>query len=91
MSKKIDFTNAKMIEGIIKSVDAISKTLGPKGSCVAIQNSWGNPDITRDGVTVSKNIAFKDPAMNMSSVSKSCSHKNRRAIRRRNFKLFYPN
>ena len=65
MSKKIDFTNAKMIEGIIKSVDAISKTLGPKGSCVAIQNSWGNPDITRDGVTVSKNISFKDPAMNM--------------------------
>lgn len=54
-----------MIDGIIKSVDAISKTLGPKGSCVAIQNSWGNPDITRDGVTVSKNIAFKDPAMNM--------------------------
>ena len=65
MSKKIEFTNAKMIDGIIKSVDAISKTLGPKGSCVAIQNSWGNPDITRDGVTVSKNIAFKDPAMNM--------------------------
>lgn len=65
MSKKIDFTNVKMIEGIVKSVDAISKTLGPKGSCVAIQNSWGNPDITRDGVTVSKNISFKDPAMNM--------------------------
>lgn len=65
MSKKIEFTNAKMIEGIVKSVDAISKTLGPKGSCVAIQNSWGNPDITRDGATVSKNISFKDPAMNM--------------------------
>ena len=37
-NKKIEFSNAKMIEGIIKSVDAISKTLGPKGSCVAIQN-----------------------------------------------------
>ena len=65
MSKKINFTNAKIIEGIIKSVDAISKTLGPKGSCVAIQNSWGNPDITRDGATVSKSIEFKDPEMNM--------------------------
>ena len=65
MSKKIEFSNSKMIEGIIKSVDAISKTLGPKGSCVAIQNSWGNPDITRDGATVSKSIVFKDPAMNM--------------------------
>ena len=64
-NKKIEFSNAKMIEGIIKSVDAISKTLGPKGSCVAIQNSWGNPEITRDGVTVSKSISFKDPAMNM--------------------------
>lgn len=65
MSKKIEFTNKKMIEGIVKSVDAISKTLGPKGSCVAIQNSWGNPDITRDGATVAKNISFKDPAVNM--------------------------
>ena len=57
-NKKIEFSNAKMIEGIIKSVDAISKTLGPKGSCVAIQNSWGNPEITRDGVTVSKSISL---------------------------------
>lgn len=65
MSKNIEFSNKKMIEGICKSVDAIAKTLGPKGSCVAIQNSWGNPDITRDGVTVSKSIVLKDPAMNM--------------------------
>ena len=65
MSKKIEFSNAKMIDGIVSSVNAISKTLGPKGSCVAIQNSYGNPDITRDGVTVSRSISFKDPAMNM--------------------------
>ena len=53
MSKRIEFTNTPMIEGVKESVKAISKTLGPKGSCVAIQNSWGVPDITRDGATVS--------------------------------------
>lgn len=65
MSKKIETTNAGMINGIKKSVEVISQTLGPKGRCVAIQNSFGNPEITRDGATVAKAISLSDPSENI--------------------------
>lgn len=54
-----------MIAGINKTVDAVKVTLGPKGKCVAIQNGFGVPDITRDGATVAKAIDLKDSIENM--------------------------
>ena len=56
MAKEINYESGKekMIEGIDKTVNAVKVTLGPKGKCVAIQNGWGVPDITRDGATVAK-------------------------------------
>ena len=65
MSKKIIKGQEKLILGINSVVDTVKVTLGPKGKCVAIQNSFGVPDVTRDGATVAKNINFKDPAVDM--------------------------
>lgn len=65
MSKKIETNNAGMISGIKKSVDVIAQTLGPKGRCVAIQNAFGDPEITRDGATVAKSISLPDPSEDM--------------------------
>lgn len=58
-------TQDEIIKGVVATVDAIKTTLGPSGKCVAITNSYGDPTITRDGVTVSKSISFKDPLKNM--------------------------
>lgn len=58
-------TQDEIIKGVVATVDAIKTTLGPSGKCVAITNSYGDPTITRDGVTVSKSISFKDPMKNM--------------------------
>lgn len=67
MAKEINFTDgqSKMIEGVNKTVNAVKVTLGPKGKCVAIQNGFGVPDITRDGATVAKAVDLKDPTENM--------------------------
>ena len=55
----------KVIEGVKDASTAIAKTLGPSGKCVAINNGFGSPEITRDGATVAKSISFKDKAKNM--------------------------
>ena len=65
MSKKIIKGNGPIVEGVKEVVDTIKVTLGPKGKCVAIQNSFGNPDITRDGATVAKSIELSDPGKNV--------------------------
>lgn len=65
MSKKIETTNSGMINGIKKSVDVISQTLGPKGRCIAIQSPYGGPEITRDGATVAKSMSLSDPSEDM--------------------------
>jgi chaperonin GroEL len=56
---------AKMLEGVNQLADAVATTLGPKGRNVMIDQSWGAPKITKDGVTVAKSIDFKDRLMNM--------------------------
>lgn len=58
-------TQSKMIEGVIRTADAIKTTLGPSGKCVAVSNDFGIPEITRDGATVAKSISFSDPVVNM--------------------------
>eukprot|EP01116_Phalansterium_solitarium_P025057 TRINITY_DN93_c0_g1_i1.p1 TRINITY_DN93_c0_g1~~TRINITY_DN93_c0_g1_i1.p1 ORF type:complete len:608 (+),score=294.55 TRINITY_DN93_c0_g1_i1:84-1826(+) len=54
-----------MLRGVDKIADAVQATLGPRGRNVAIEQSWGAPKITKDGVTVAKAIEFADPYENM--------------------------
>lgn len=54
-----------MARGVNSLADAVEVTLGPKGRNVVIEKSFGAPQITKDGVTVAKNIEFKDKHMNL--------------------------
>jgi chaperonin GroEL len=49
-----------MLKGVNRLADAVQVTMGPRGRNVAIEQSWGAPKITKDGVTVAKAIEFKD-------------------------------
>jgi chaperonin GroEL len=68
MAKDILF-NLEARENLKKGVDALSNavkiTLGPKGRNVIIEKSYGAPQITKDGVTVAKEVELKDPVQNM--------------------------
>ncbi len=68
MSKQIRY-GSKAREEIIKGVnilaDTVKVTLGPKGRNVAIEQSYGSPRLTKDGVTVAKSIDLKDPMQNV--------------------------
>jgi chaperonin GroEL len=55
----------KMIEGVNILANAVKVTLGPKGRNVIINKSYGSPHITKDGVTVAKEIELKDALQNM--------------------------
>jgi len=50
----------KMLSGVNKLADAVKVTLGPKGRNVVMDKSFGAPRITKDGVTVAKEIELKD-------------------------------
>lgn len=50
----------RMLKGCDKLADAVQVTLGPKGRNVAIDQTFGGPKITKDGVTVAKAIEFSD-------------------------------
>ncbi len=66
--KQISFdTDAreKLKEGIDALSNAVKVTLGPKGRNVVIQKSFGAPSVTKDGVTVAKEIELEDPVANM--------------------------
>jgi len=56
---------AKMLEGVARLSRAVGLTLGPKGRNVVIEQTFGAPKITKDGVTVAKAIDFKDPYENL--------------------------
>eukprot|EP00490_Sorites_sp_Unknown_P025691 CAMPEP_0114659628 /NCGR_PEP_ID=MMETSP0191-20121206/18236_1 /TAXON_ID=126664 /ORGANISM="Sorites sp." /LENGTH=571 /DNA_ID=CAMNT_0001885437 /DNA_START=37 /DNA_END=1752 /DNA_ORIENTATION=- len=56
---------ASILTGVNKIADAVETTLGPKGRNVAIEVSYGPPKITKDGVTVAKNIEFEDKYENL--------------------------
>eukprot|EP01137_Pigoraptor_chileana_P026782 Opistho-2@8579 len=49
-----------MLQGVNKLADAVAVTMGPKGRNVIIEQSYGSPKITKDGVTVAKAIELKD-------------------------------
>ena len=54
-----------IIEGVNKLANAVKVTLGPKGRNVVLDKKFGSPTITKDGVTVAKEIDLKDPFENM--------------------------
>jgi chaperonin GroEL len=55
----------KMLRGVKTLADAVTVTLGPKGRNVVIEKSWGAPTVTKDGVTVAKEIQLEDKFENM--------------------------
>ena len=55
----------QILEGVNKLAAAVKVTLGPTGRNVLLQKSFGSPRITKDGVTVSKEIELPDPFQNM--------------------------
>jgi len=68
MAKEIQFgedARAKMMIGVNKLADAVKITLGPKGRNVVLDKSWGAPTITKDGVSVAKEIELEDKFENM--------------------------
>jgi len=63
MAKQVNFKNIarkKLLQGINKLANAVIVTLGPKGRAVVIDKGYGTPIITRDGVTIAKEIELKD-------------------------------
>jgi len=56
---------AMMLQGVDKLADAVQVTLGPKGRNAILEQAYGSPKITKDGVTVAKHIEFSDPYMNL--------------------------
>ena len=55
----------EMLAGVNKLADAVSTTMGPKGSTVIIEKSWGSPHITKDGVSVAKAVELPDKLQNI--------------------------
>ena len=68
LAKEVKFgveSRAMMLQGCDQLADAVQVTMGPKGRNVVIEQSFGAPKITKDGVTVAKNIEFSDRFMNL--------------------------
>ncbi len=68
MAKQILFDEAarkRALKGVTTLADAVSVTLGPKGRNVLIDKKFGSPTVTKDGVTVAKEIELSDPYENM--------------------------
>ncbi len=54
-----------MLDGVNILADAVKTTLGPRGNNVVLEKSWGSPTVTKDGVTVAKEIELEDKFRNM--------------------------
>ncbi len=68
MSKQLIFDDAarrKMLDGVNKLADVVAVTLGPTGRNVVLSKAYGGPKVTKDGVTVSKEVELEDPFENM--------------------------
>src|SRR5215213_1915301 len=68
MAKRITYSEEArqaILRGVNKLADAVKVTLGPKGRNVVIEKKFGSPTITKDGVTVAKEIELSDPLENM--------------------------
>src|SRR5687767_5101231 len=68
MAKQItygDESRQSILRGVNRLADAVRVTLGPKGRNVVLDKKFGSPQITKDGVTVAKEIELKEPLENM--------------------------
>ena len=68
MAKQIIYSEDSrqaILRGVNQLADAVKVTLGPKGRNVVLEKKFGGPNITKDGVTVAKEIELKDPLENM--------------------------
>src|SRR5439155_267588 len=68
MAKQIVYAETSrhaILRGVNQLADAVKVTLGPKGRNVVLEKKYGGPTITKDGVTVAKEIELKDPLENM--------------------------
>ena len=68
MAKDIKFgsdARTLMLQGVDILADAVAVTMGPKGRNVILEQSWGSPKITKDGVTVAKGVELKDKFQNL--------------------------
>jgi len=68
MAKQIVYSEASrqaILRGVNQLAEAVKVTLGPKGRNVVLEKKFGGPNITKDGVTVAKEIELKDPLENM--------------------------
>jgi len=60
-----DHARTRMLRGVEKLADAVAVTMGPTGRNVILQKSFGSPTVTKDGVTVSKEVELDDRFENM--------------------------
>src|SRR5215207_4975485 len=68
MAKQLNFDESArqaLLRGVQKIARAVKATLGPKGRNVILEKKFGSPTITKDGVTVAKEIELRDPWENM--------------------------
>ena len=68
MAKQLLFhedARRRLESGVNKLADAVKVTLGPKGRNVVLEKKWGAPTITKDGVTVARDIELEEPYENM--------------------------
>jgi len=68
MAKQIVYSEASrqaILRGVNQLADAVKVTLGPRGRNVVLEKKFGGPNITKDGVTVAKEIELRDPLENM--------------------------
>lgn len=68
MAKQIvysDHSRQAILRGVNQLADAVKVTLGPRGRNVVLERKFGGPAVTKDGVTVAKEIELKDPLENM--------------------------
>ena len=67
MAKKLEFgaeARFELMKGVEQLSDAVRSTLGPKGRTVVIEKAFGGPHVTKDGVSVAKEIELEDPVQN---------------------------
>src|SRR5215470_1154273 len=68
MPKQLKFdeeARSALLRGVNLLAEAVKATLGPKGRNVVIDKKYGSPTITKDGVTVAKEVQLKEPTENM--------------------------
>ena len=77
-----DDARAKILAGVNTLADAVKGTLGPKGRNVVLDKSFGAPTVTKDGVSVAKEIELEDNFENMGAqLVKEVASKNQRCCR----------